>query len=51
MSTHYIEEAERLCDEVTIMSDGRAVAVGPPRALIDEYAGREAIEVYGPPGD
>jgi lipooligosaccharide transport system ATP-binding protein len=47
MSTHYIEEAERLCDEVTIMSHGRAVATGPPRALIAEYAGPEAIEVYG----
>jgi lipooligosaccharide transport system ATP-binding protein len=50
MSTHYIEEAERLCDQVTIMSHGRAVAVGAPRALIAEYAGPEAIEVYGPPG-
>jgi lipooligosaccharide transport system ATP-binding protein len=49
MSTHYIEEAERLCDEVTIMSHGKAVAVGSPRALIAEHAGPEAIEVYGPP--
>jgi lipooligosaccharide transport system ATP-binding protein len=47
MSTHYIEEAERLCDTVTIMSHGKAVAVGAPRALINEYAGPEAIEVYG----
>jgi lipooligosaccharide transport system ATP-binding protein len=49
MSTHYIEEAERLCDQVTIMSHGRAVAVGPPRELIAEHAGERAIEVYGPP--
>ena len=49
MSTHYIEEAERLCDQVTIMSHGRAVAVGAPRALIAEHAGPEAIEVYGSP--
>jgi lipooligosaccharide transport system ATP-binding protein len=49
MSTHYIEEAERLADSVTIMSHGRAVAVGPPAALIAEHAGREAIEVYGDP--
>src|SRR3954471_13574798 len=49
MSTHYIEEAERLCDEVTIMSHGKAVAIGAPRALIAEHAGPEAIEVYGPP--
>jgi lipooligosaccharide transport system ATP-binding protein len=49
MSTHYIEEAERLCDTVTIMSHGKAVAVGAPTALINEHAGPEAIEVYGPP--
>ena len=49
MSTHYIEEAERLCDTVTIMSHGKAVAVGPPRELIREHAGAEALEVYGPP--
>jgi lipooligosaccharide transport system ATP-binding protein len=49
MSTHYIEEAERLCDRVTIMSHGRAVAEGPPRELIAEHAGTEAIEVYGSP--
>jgi lipooligosaccharide transport system ATP-binding protein len=49
MSTHYIEEAERLCDEVTIMSHGRCVAVGAPRALITEHAGTEALEVYGSP--
>jgi lipooligosaccharide transport system ATP-binding protein len=49
MSTHYIEEAERLCDTVTIMSHGKAVAVGAPTALIREHAGSEAIEVYGSP--
>ncbi len=49
MSTHYIEEAERLADSVTIMSHGRAVAKGSPRDLIAEHAGEQAIEVYGPP--
>jgi lipooligosaccharide transport system ATP-binding protein len=49
MSTHYIEEAERLCDTVTIMSHGRAVASGPPAALIREHAGSQAVEVYGSP--
>jgi lipooligosaccharide transport system ATP-binding protein len=49
MSTHYIEEAERLADSVTIMSRGRAVASGPPSELVAEHAGREAVEVYGPP--
>ncbi|MFL5843294.1 MAG: ABC transporter ATP-binding protein [Solirubrobacteraceae bacterium] len=49
MSTHYIEEAERLCDRVTIMSHGKAVAEGSPRELITEHAGSEALEVYGSP--
>jgi lipooligosaccharide transport system ATP-binding protein len=49
MSTHYIEEAQRLCDTVTIMSHGSAVAAGPPSALIAQHAGAEATEVYGPP--
>jgi lipooligosaccharide transport system ATP-binding protein len=48
MSTHYIEEAERLADSVTIMSHGRAVATGRPADLIAEHAGREVVEVYGP---
>jgi lipooligosaccharide transport system ATP-binding protein len=49
MSTHYIEEAQRLCDTVLIMSHGRAVASGPPRELVVQHAGHEVIEVYGPP--
>jgi lipooligosaccharide transport system ATP-binding protein len=49
MSTHYIEEAERLCDTVTIMSHGKAVAVGSPNELIRQHAGSAAVEVYGPP--
>ena len=49
MSTHYIEEAERLADTVLIMSHGRAVAVGTPGDLIREHAGRTAVEVYGSP--
>src|SRR6476469_9677105 len=49
MSTHYIEEAQRLCDTVTIMSHGKAVAIGSPRDLITQHAGHEALEVYGSP--
>jgi lipooligosaccharide transport system ATP-binding protein len=49
MSTHYIEEAQRLADTVVIMSHGKAVAEGPPARLVEEHAGREAVEVYGPP--
>jgi lipooligosaccharide transport system ATP-binding protein len=49
MSTHYIEEAERLADEVALMAEGRIVARGSPAKLIAEHAGRETAEVYGPP--
>src|SRR6058998_4138694 len=49
MSTHYIEEAQRLADTVTIMSHGKAVAVGPPHELIARHAGAHAVEVYGQP--
>src|SRR5687768_13643111 len=49
MSTHYIEEAQRLADTVLIMSHGKAVAAGPPAQLVLEHAGSEVLEVYGPP--
>jgi len=49
MSTHYIEEAQRLADSVTIMSHGRAVACGKPSELVLQHAGTEVLEVYGPP--
>jgi lipooligosaccharide transport system ATP-binding protein len=49
MSTHYIEEAERLADTVAIMSKGRVVARGRPAELTAQYAGREVVEIYGPP--
>jgi lipooligosaccharide transport system ATP-binding protein len=49
MSTHYIEEAERLADEVAVMAHGKIVARGGPAELIAAHAGRETAEVYGPP--
>jgi lipooligosaccharide transport system ATP-binding protein len=49
MSTHYIEEAERLADEVAVMAHGKVVARGVPSELIVKHAGRETAEVYGPP--
>ena len=49
MSTHYIEEAERLADTVAVMSAGRIIAQGTPAELIKAHAGREVLEVYGPP--
>jgi lipooligosaccharide transport system ATP-binding protein len=49
MSTHYIEEAQRLADTVMIMSHGKAVASGSPASLVTKHAGHEVLEVYGPP--
>ena len=49
MSTHYIEEAERLADEVALMSEGRIIARGKPSDLIAEHAGERTAEVYGHP--
>jgi lipooligosaccharide transport system ATP-binding protein len=49
MSTHYIEEAQRLADEVAVMTHGKIIARGKPGELITEHAGRETAEVYAPP--
>ncbi len=49
MSTHYIEEAERLADEVAVMHHGKVIARATPAQLIAEHAGRETAELYGPP--
>jgi lipooligosaccharide transport system ATP-binding protein len=51
MSTHYIEEAERLADTVAVMSGGRIIAQGTPSQLVTAHAGREVLEVYGPPAE
>ncbi len=49
MSTHYIEEAERLADEVAVMNEGRVIARATPAELIAAHAGTHTAEVYGPP--
>jgi lipooligosaccharide transport system ATP-binding protein len=49
MSTHYIEEAERLADEVAVMHQGRIISRGHPAKLIAEHAGTHTAEVYAPP--
>jgi lipooligosaccharide transport system ATP-binding protein len=49
MSTHYIEEAQRLADEVALMTNGKIISRGKPSDLIREHAGRETAEIYGPP--
>jgi lipooligosaccharide transport system ATP-binding protein len=49
MSTHYIEEAERLADVVAVMSAGRVIAQGTPAELVRAHAGERVVEVYGAP--
>ena len=49
MSTHYIEEAERLADTVAVMSSGQIIAQGTPAQLVRAHAGEQVLEVYGPP--
>jgi lipooligosaccharide transport system ATP-binding protein len=45
LTTHYMDEAEQLCDRLAIMDRGRFVAEGSPRALIDEHVTREVLEL------
>jgi lipooligosaccharide transport system ATP-binding protein len=47
LTTHYMEEAERLCDELIIMDQGRILEQGAPAALIRKHAEPEVIEVHG----
>ncbi|WP_037909314.1 ABC transporter ATP-binding protein [Actinacidiphila yeochonensis] len=47
MSTHYIEEAERLADEVAVVSAGRLIARGSPQQLLRTHAGKQAAEYRG----
>jgi lipooligosaccharide transport system ATP-binding protein len=49
MSTHYIEEAERLADEVAVMHQGKVISRGRPVELIAGHAGSQTAEVYAPP--
>jgi len=48
LTTHYMEEAEQLCDRVVIMDRGRIVAEGSPRELIEQYSTREVLELRVP---
>jgi len=45
LTTHYMDEAEQLCDRLVIMDGGRIVAEGSPRQLIDRHATREVVEL------
>ncbi len=45
LTTHYMEEASRLCDRLLIMDEGRIVAQGGPGGLVAEHVGREVLEL------
>jgi lipooligosaccharide transport system ATP-binding protein len=45
LTTHYMDEAERLCDRVAILSEGRRVCEGRPQELIEQRLAREAVEI------
>lgn len=48
LTTHYMEEAEQLCDRILIMDFGRIIAEGSPRELIRRLPGREVVEFTAP---
>jgi lipooligosaccharide transport system ATP-binding protein len=50
LTTHYMDEAEQLCDRLVVMDNGRIVAHGSPRSLIAEHSTREVAELRFPPG-
>ena len=45
LTTHYMDEAEQLCDRLVVMDKAKIVAFGSPRSLIDEYSTREVLEL------
>jgi len=47
LTTHFMEEAERLCDRLAIMDHGRLIAEGGPRQLIDTHIEPQVVEVFG----
>ncbi|MFS8479400.1 MAG: ABC transporter ATP-binding protein [Micromonosporaceae bacterium] len=45
LTTHYMDEAEQLCDRLVVMDGGKIVAEGSPRSLIETYSTREVVEL------
>lgn len=50
ITTHYMDEAEQLCDRLVIMDNGTIVAEGSPRQLIEQHSRREVLELRFPVG-
>jgi lipooligosaccharide transport system ATP-binding protein len=51
LTTHYMDEAEQLCDRLVVMDRGKIAAEGSPRELIDTYSTREVLELRFPPDE
>jgi lipooligosaccharide transport system ATP-binding protein len=51
ITTHYMDEAEQLCDRLVVMDKARIVAEGSPHQLIEQYSPREVVELRFPPGE
>lgn len=51
LTTHYMEEAARLCDRVVVIDHGRIIAQGTPQELVREHAGRDVVEVHMTPDE
>jgi lipooligosaccharide transport system ATP-binding protein len=49
LTTHYMDEAEQLCDRLVVMDKAKIVAEGSPRQLIDRYSTKEVTELRFPP--
>ena len=47
LTTHFMDEAERLCNRLSILDRGRVIASGTPQALIERFIEPQVIEVYG----
>jgi lipooligosaccharide transport system ATP-binding protein len=47
LTTHFMDEAERLCDRLLVLDQGRCIAEGTPRGLIAEHLESDVVEVYG----
>jgi lipooligosaccharide transport system ATP-binding protein len=51
LTTHYMDEAEQLCDRLVVMDRGTIAAQGTPRELIERYSSKEVLELRLAPGD
>lgn len=51
LTTHYMEEADAICDRIAILDEGKILAIGKPKELIEEHIGKEVVEFETSPVD